>query len=302
MIPIEYFEQVDGGVATNNDWPRGRDMFMLGSMGQIRLNNPVSQITNYFPSSGLEFDGAQLVFQQEQFLAGGHGAMGPTNYWGISQVSNVLALGPIYSPTIVTNAQGIIARVDGPVTRSIVISTNGSVGIGGSALNVLTNGKVGIGTNNPTAKLQVIGNILASGTITGSSDRNVKEDFAPVNPRKVLDKVAALPVSRWSYKADPKVTHLGPMAQDFYAAFQVGMDNKHISMVDADGVALAAIKGLDQKLEETRAENAELKRELSELKQIVSTLKQKLDGDKTLRDPGLSRQSAGKTHTPTSDL
>ena len=182
MIPIEYFEQVDGGKATNNDWPRGRDMFMLGSMGQIRLNNPVSQITNYFPSSGLEFDGAQLVFQQEQFLAGGHGAMGPTNYWGISQVSNLLAIGPIKSPTIVTNPQGIIARVDGPVTRSIVISTNGNVGIGGSALNVLTNGKVGIGTNNPTVKLQVIGNILASGTITGSSDRNLKENFAPVNP------------------------------------------------------------------------------------------------------------------------
>ena len=50
------------------------------------------------------------------------------------------------------------------------------------------------------------------------------------------------------------------------------MGDKHISMVDADGVALAAIQGLNQKLEETRAENAELKQQLSELKQQVQAL------------------------------
>jgi hypothetical protein len=34
------------------------------------------------------------------------------------------------------------------------------------------------------------------------------------------------------------------MAQDFYAAFRVGEDDKHITSIDEDGVALAAIKAL----------------------------------------------------------
>ncbi len=146
---------------------------------------------------------------------------------------------------------------------------------GGSAAAIVitTNNNVGIGTNNPTQKLYVAGNIVATGTVTGSSDRNAKENFVQVDPREVLDKVARLPISRWNYRQDQAQTHLGPMAQDFYAAFALGMDDRHISMVDADGVALAAIQGLNQKLEETRAENVELKRRLTTLEQII--LKQK---------------------------
>jgi len=39
------------------------------------------------------------------------------------------------------------------------------------------------------------------------------------------------------------------MAQDFRTAFGLGTDERHIATVDADGVALAAIQGLNQKLE-----------------------------------------------------
>jgi hypothetical protein len=134
-------------------------------------------------------------------------------------------------------------------------------------------GNVGIGTGaspGPQEKLHVIGNILASGTITGSSDRNVKRDFALVNSSDVLDKVAALPISTWSYIADDGVRHLGPMAQDFYSAFNVGMDEKHISMVDADGVALAAIQGLNQKVNEKVTEIRELKSRLERLENLMN--------------------------------
>ena len=143
------------------------------------------------------------------------------------------------------------------------------------------NGKVGIGTNAPSQALHVIGNILASGTITGSSDRNVKTNFAVVSPREVLDKVAGLPITRWNYDADLGVAHIGPMAQDFYAAFNVGMDDKHISMVDADGVALAAIQGLNQKLNnelqqkqteitELKAQNQSLEKRLEAIERFIS--------------------------------
>ena len=68
------------------------------------------------------------------------------------------------------------------------------------------------------------------------------------------------------------VRHIGPMAQDFKAAFGVGESDTGIATVDADGVVLAAIQGLNQKLEETRAENAELKRRLQELEKAVRKL------------------------------
>jgi hypothetical protein len=86
----------------------------------------------------------------------------------------------------------------------------------------------------------------------------------------LLDKVAAMPISHWNFKGDTATPHLGPMAQDFHAAFGLGTDDKHIATVDADGVALAAIQGLNQKLDETRAENAELKQRLEKLEQLIS--------------------------------
>jgi hypothetical protein len=48
------------------------------------------------------------------------------------------------------------------------------------------------------------------------SDRNAKQDFEPVNGRDVLEKVAALSLSKWSFKTDASTRHIGPMAQDFY--------------------------------------------------------------------------------------
>jgi trimeric autotransporter adhesin len=87
--------------------------------------------------------------------------------------------------------------------------------------------------------------------------------------------VAALPITTWNFKAEPGVKHLGPVAQDFRAAFAVGMDDKHIATVDAEGVALAAIQGLNQALEEQRAENAELKRRLDALEKLVLNQKVK---------------------------
>ncbi|MBI3850308.1 MAG: tail fiber domain-containing protein [Verrucomicrobia bacterium] len=116
--------------------------------------------------------------------------------------------------------------------------------------------------------------LTVNGTFVSASDRNAKEQFEPLNPREVLDKVAMLPLSKWSYKQDSATRHLGPMAQDFYAAFGVGPDDKHIATVDADGVALAAIQGLNQKLadelKQKETEITELKQRLAKLEQLMN--------------------------------
>jgi hypothetical protein len=115
--------------------------------------------------------------------------------------------------------------------------------------------------------------LTVKGTFVSSSDRNAKQNLQAVDPQAVLEKVAALPISRWSYKADVAATHLGPMAQDFHAAFGLGSDDRHIATVDADGVALAAIQGLNRKLEEAlRAKEGEI----TELRRALDSLQSKL--------------------------
>jgi hypothetical protein len=148
--------------------------------------------------------------------------------------------------------------------------------------------------NNPGGGVEMMrlnsSGLTVNGVVVSASDRNLKENFEPVSSREVLEKVVALPVSTWNFKADPGSRHLGPMAQDFYAAFQVGPDEKHIAVVDEGGVALAAIQGLnqkvetgrlkaqslEQKLEQKETEITELRQTVTELKQLVQALDQKL--------------------------
>jgi hypothetical protein len=131
---------------------------------------------------------------------------------------------------------------------------------------------------NTNGRVDISGDCYAQ-SFTPLSDRNAKDNFAPVSPTEVLAKVAALPIQEWNFKTDAGTTHIGPMAQDFYAAFGVGPDDKHIATVDADGVALAAIQGLNQKLTKELhrrdAENAALRQELQEIKQLLSELTKK---------------------------
>jgi hypothetical protein len=93
------------------------------------------------------------------------------------------------------------------------------------------------------------------GSWASLSDRTAKTDIRPLDGAAILAKVAALPVTTWTYRSEPGVRHVGPMAQDFYAAFRVGEDDRHITTIDEDGVALAAIKALDERYE--RAERRE---------------------------------------------
>ncbi len=116
-----------------------------------------------------------------------------------------------------------------------------------------------------------------SGVFSCTSDRNLKEDFRDVDGEALLAKVAGLPVASWRYKGeDGQVRHLGPVAQDFRAAFGLGTDDTSIGMLDIDGVNMAAIQALERRTRELHAKSAELdalKAELAELKASVAQLK-----------------------------
>jgi hypothetical protein len=94
------------------------------------------------------------------------------------------------------------------------------------------------------------------GSWASVSDRNAKTDIAPLDDDSILAKIDALPVSAWQYKTERGVRHVGPMARDFYAAFGVGEDDRHITSIDEDGIALASIKALSRENRRLRADVA----------------------------------------------
>jgi trimeric autotransporter adhesin len=116
------------------------------------------------------------------------------------------------------------------------------------------------GTGAATAGVQVAAGGSAWSVL---SDRDSKANFASVDARWVVEKLAMIPISTWNYRTqDAAVRHIGPMAQDFAAAFNVGEDERHITTVDADGVSLAAIQGLYQIVQEKDRRIGELEAEL----------------------------------------
>lgn len=134
------------------------------------------------------------------------------------------------------------------------------------------NGNVGIGTVAPQAKLHVAGDLRVDGFVNERSDAAAKTAFAAVNGQDVLDKLASVPIRTWSYKDTPDVRHMGPMAQDFRAAYGLGPDDRHLAALDTNGVALAAIQALDAQDKDLKAQVQERDAQISELQARVKAL------------------------------
>jgi len=152
------------------------------------------------------------------------------------------------------------------------ISASGRLNVvndGVNSGNISVDGSVTAGDD-----ITATGNMSAQSFNT-TSDRNAKEKFTPINSSEVLQRVASLPICSWNFKSDEQTRHIGPMAQDFYAAFNVGTDDKHIATVDEGGVALAAIQGLNEKLKAKDAQIKGLEKRLFDLEQLVKTSAQK---------------------------
>jgi hypothetical protein len=109
------------------------------------------------------------------------------------------------------------------------------------------------------------------------SDRDAKENFEPARGEDILARLVAMPLHSWNFKgSDADLRNLGPTAQDFHAAFGLGTDRKTIASGNLHGVALAAIQGLNAKLETERAANdaeiAALRAELATIRSVLATI------------------------------
>ncbi len=123
-------------------------------------------------------------------------------------------------------------------------------------------------STDPATGVQLPAN---SGSWSTLSDRDAKHSFEEVQPDAILAALTEVPVQEWSYSGS-EVRHLGPVSQDFYAAFGLGDDNRHISTVDADGVALAAIQALSAQNQDLAASNRALEQRVDDLEGRISAL------------------------------
>ncbi len=119
------------------------------------------------------------------------------------------------------------------------------------------------GAGNPTAGVRLLpgGNDWAILSMRAS-----KTGFEAVEPRQVLESVAALPIMKWSYTHEPaSLRHMGPTAEDFHFAFGLGSGPKYLTSTDVNGVSLAALKGLYEMVREQARRLAELEEQNREL-------------------------------------
>ena len=101
-------------------------------------------------------------------------------------------------------------------------------------------------------------------------DRNLKENFAEINEREILELLSRMPITRWNLKGqDPSVLQIGPVAQDFHGVFQLGDDNRLIDTGDALGVSLAAFQGLYKIVQEKNSRIEALEARLAMIENLV---------------------------------
>ena len=263
----------------------------LGLDGDMDLGTNTIFLGNDGGGASMSFDGqmgvnvgGNLDVQNSVNFGNNGGSIQGDGQGGVQTSGNLTLSGnkisfPVQSGGNIT----VAANGDFVFNNNIKITSLGVLHLPGSDLSGSVNGLLvnsGAqvnGTLNVNSDLYVTGKIY--GQLNQSSDRNLKERITPVNGGDILARVASLPIARWNYKTDAATPHIGPMAQDFYAAFNVGIDDKHIGTVDEGGVALAAIQGLNQKLEaEAKAKDAqisELQKRLDELEALVKSSAQK---------------------------
>jgi hypothetical protein len=123
----------------------------------------------------------------------------------------------------------------------------------------------------------ISGCIVSGGTINCTSDRNVKTNIVHIDGQEVLARLRSLPLQTYTMIAgDPSIHHLGPMAQDFYAAFGLGENDRAIATIDLDGVSLASIQALDTLVQEQDARIATLEQERDSLQARLDALDARL--------------------------
>ena len=248
------------------------DLLLVGRLGigtttpGTELDVVATQGLGRFTSTNAS-NGSVLIFNNRSPLASYLGAINfETNGSTVGQIAYLA------SDRFAFRAGGVermslgggILTVEGVGNEKAFISGAGDEIVIGSAKASVNNIRFGNLTEFPNRPMDCYARSFNS-----TSDRQAKQDFRSVEAAAILEKVVALPISEWAYKGESATRHIGPVAQDFKEAFGLGSSDKSIASVDADGVALAAIQGLNRKME---VENTALKERVEKLEKLLQKL------------------------------
>jgi hypothetical protein len=164
------------------------------------------------------------------------------------------------SAAFVPEADLHVTNVDGGDTVLKLVNTS-EWNLGSTAGGVFTFNLAGSGgqeatfrtRNHPVATFDVQGHVRGT-SFKSTSSRALKTGFGAIDATEILARVAELPITTWRYKVEgEQERHVGPMAEDFQRLFGLG-DGTTIATIDADGVIMAALQGLNAKVEQQAAE------------------------------------------------
>jgi hypothetical protein len=162
-------------------------------------------------------------------------------------------------------------------TDPLLMIGNGTAVLRSNALTVLKNGNTGIGTSAPTEKLHVIGNILASGTISPSDIRYKKDIELIDHPLEKIDEIRGV---TYKMKTDEfpengfsEQTQTGVIAQEVEAVLPevVVTHTNGYKAVDYSKIVPLLIEGI----KELKKQNEAFKKENADLKKRVERLEKK---------------------------
>jgi len=218
-------------------------------------------------------NGAMAFVAGENNQAGGsHAAVGGGLYNSV-QGDYSVALGGLAN-TVTASATASMAFGDGVyIDNAFRVAffdgiVSGRFGLNRDHFDGGINHPIHVGTNGSNGNGA---HLTAGGVWTNSSSRTFKDRFESFSGGVLLDKISAMPVQAWCYRGSDE-RHIGPIAEDFVAAFDVGTvnedgmrDNRYLSNSDIAGVALAGVKELILKNQDLEAEVVELKKLVRQL-------------------------------------
>ena len=158
-------------------------------------------------------------------------------------------------------------------------SAEGTSSFGNNTFTVRAHGGVAFYTSPGTGT----GCIIASGgsDCAGGSDRNIKENYADVDSKEILETLMTLPIQTWNYKSQsPTIRHIGPVAQDLNSMFAYLFNEVespvHVNKMDEIGISFAAIQGLYHILKEKDTKIKEQDARIEKLEKVIAEMERRL--------------------------
>jgi hypothetical protein len=128
-------------------------------------------------------------------------------------------------------------------------------------LTIKSDGKVGIGTQTPSEKLYVNGNIYATGNVSWGSSRELKENIRELTVDEAVTALSSLQPQKYYYKADNRDEHIGFIAEDVPQLVATG-DRKSLDPMDIVAVLTSVVKQQQKTISALSAELQKIKQEV----------------------------------------